>query len=149
MKSTRRVVWRWWRIRFWGCLRPFRLTGCVTRFDLCRFDGIEAENPVHAQERPRPAGRVSAGPRRGREGALIGASDAHFGDLAKSVTLFEGQGSADVRRALEERTTVPAMGRVRHPRPSLRAHTCRTSTEVCSACPSCGPALFGGSGEKA
>lgn len=87
----------------------------------CRFDGIEAENPYMRQgARDRLSAFLqdhSAG-----VGAQVGASDAHFGDLAKAVTLFEGRGATDLRRAIEEKSTVPGVGRVRHPRPSLRAH---------------------------
>lgn len=99
-------------------ISPDRLRDALRR---CRFDGIEAENPyMRKSARDRLAAFLqdhSQG-----VGARVGASDAHFGDLARAVTLFEGQGAADLRRAVEERTTVPAMGRVRHPRPNLRAH---------------------------
>lgn len=89
--------------------------------ELCHFDGIEAENPYMGQ---RARGRLLAFLRDHDEdvGAHLGASDAHFGDLAKAVTLFEGRGAADLRSAMEARSTVPAVGRVRHPRPGLRAH---------------------------
>ena len=99
-------------------ISPDRLRDALRR---CRFDGIEAENPYM---RKGARDRLAAFLRDHSEGvgAQVGASDAHFADLAKAVTLFEGQDAADVRRALEERTTVPAVGRVRHPRPSLRAH---------------------------
>ena len=99
-------------------ISPDRLRDALRR---CRFDGIEAENPyMRRGARDRLAAFLRD---HGDEvGARVGASDAHFGDLAKAVTLFEGRGAADLRRALEERTTVPAAGRVRHPRPSLRAH---------------------------
>ena len=99
-------------------ISPDRLRDALRR---CRFDGIEAENP-YMREGAR--GRLAAFLQDQGEGvgAKVGASDAHFGDLAKAVTLFEGRGAADLRRAVEERATVPAIGRVRHPRPSLRAH---------------------------
>ena len=99
-------------------ISPDRLRDALQR---CRFDGIEAENPYM---RKGARDRLTAFLQDHGEdvGAQVGASDAHFGDLAKAVTLFEGRGAADLRRALEERTTVPAVGRVRHPRPSLRAH---------------------------
>lgn len=87
----------------------------------CHFDGIEAENPYM---RRGARDRLSAFLDDHGEGvgAQIGASDAHFGDLGKAVTLFEGRGAADLRRAIEERSTVPAVGGVQHPRPGLRAH---------------------------
>ena len=99
-------------------ISPDRLRDALRR---CRFDGIEAENPYM---RKGARDRLAAFLQDDSEGvgAQVGASDAHFGDRAKAVTLFEGRGAADLRRALEERTTVPAVGRVRHPRPSLRAH---------------------------
>lgn len=87
----------------------------------CEFDGIESENPyMRKGARDRLAEFLQdngAG-----VGAHIGASDAHFGDLAKAVTLFRGRSGADLRRAIEEGSTLPANGRIRHPRPSLRAH---------------------------
>lgn len=87
----------------------------------CRFDGIEAENPYM---RRGSRDRLSAFLHEHSDtvGARIGASDAHFGDLAKAVTLFEGRGAADLRRAIEARSTVPAVGRVTHARPGLTAH---------------------------
>ena len=87
----------------------------------CQFDGIEVENPYM---RKGALDRLAAFLHDHSEsvGAPIGASDAHFGDLAKAVTLFEGRNAADVRRAIEHRSTVPAVGRVQHPAPGLRAH---------------------------
>ena len=87
----------------------------------CCFDGIEAENPYMRQG---ARDRLSAFLQdHGDEvGAPIGASDAHFGDLAKAVTLFEGRSAADLRRAVAARSTVPAVGRVTHPGPGLTAH---------------------------
>ncbi|MDE2768366.1 MAG: PHP domain-containing protein [Chloroflexota bacterium] len=99
-------------------ISPDRLRDALRR---CRFDAIEAENP-YMREGAR--GRLTAFIQDQGEGvgAKVGASDAHFGDLAKAVTLFEGRGAADLRGAVEKRATVPAIGRVRHPRPGLRAH---------------------------
>ncbi len=99
-------------------ISPDRLRDALRR---CRFDAIEAENP-YMREGAR--GRLTAFLQDQGEGvgAKVGASDAHFGDLAKAVTLFEGRGAADLRCAVEKRATVPAIGRVRHPRPGLRAH---------------------------
>lgn len=87
----------------------------------CQFDGIEAENPYMRQG---ARDRLSAFLHDSGEGvgAQVGASDAHFGDLGKAVSLFEGRGAADLRGAIEDRSTVPAVGGVQHPRPGLRAH---------------------------
>ena len=87
----------------------------------CRFDGIEAENP-YMRQRSRDRLAAFLHDQSDGVGAQVGASDAHFGDLAKAVTLFEGRSAADLRRAIENRSALPAVGRVRHPRPSLRAH---------------------------
>ncbi len=99
-------------------ISPDRLRDALRK---CQFDGIEAENPYM---RKGSRDRLTAFLRDHSEGvgAQVGASDAHFGDLAKAVTLFEGRGATDLRRALEKRTTIPAVGRVSHPKPSLRAH---------------------------
>ena len=87
----------------------------------CQFDGIEAENPYMRQG---ARDRLSAflNDHGDGVGAQVGASDAHFGDLAKAVTLFRGRSAAELRCALEERTTVPAVGRVEHPGPGIGAH---------------------------
>ena len=87
----------------------------------CQFDGIEAENP-YMRQRSRDRLAAFLHDQSDGVGAQVGASDAHFGDLAKAVTLFEGRSAADLRRAIENRSALPAVGRVRHPRPSLRAH---------------------------
>ena len=99
-------------------ISPDRLRDALRQ---CQFDGIEAENPYM---RKGARDRLTAFLRDHSEGvgAQVGASDAHFGDLAKAVTLFEGRSAADLRRALEKRTTIPSVGRVSHPKPSLRAH---------------------------
>ena len=87
----------------------------------CQFDGIEAENPYMRQG---ARDRLSAflDDHGDGVGAQVGASDAHFGDLAKAVTLFRGRSAVELRSALEERATVPAVGRVKHPGPGIRAH---------------------------
>ncbi|MHB8718920.1 MAG: PHP domain-containing protein [Candidatus Dormibacteria bacterium] len=53
-------------------------------------------------------------------GAAVGAGDSHFGigDLGRVVTVFEGSTAADLRRALELRTTSPRRG-IEAPGPSL------------------------------
>lgn len=45
-------------------------------------------------------------------GAAVGAGDSHYGirDIGRVVTVFRGAGAADLRRALEERTTSPLRG---------------------------------------
>ncbi len=52
--------------------------------------------------------------------ARVGPSDAHFGDLAKVVILFRGRSATDLRWAIEDRSTVPGVGRVRQSRLGLR-----------------------------
>ncbi|HEV3124097.1 MAG TPA: PHP domain-containing protein [Candidatus Dormibacteraeota bacterium] len=49
---------------------------------------------------------------RERLGAALGAGDSHFGshDLGRMVTVFPGRTAADLRRAIEERTTSPRRG---------------------------------------
>jgi histidinol phosphatase-like PHP family hydrolase len=56
-----------------------------------------------------------------RLGAAIGSSDSHFGasDLARTVTVFPGEGAADLRRAMEDRQTMPLEHFLRPPGPSL------------------------------
>jgi predicted metal-dependent phosphoesterase TrpH len=53
--------------------------------------------------------------------AALGASDSHFGrhDLGRMVTVFPGRSAADLRRAIEERTTSPRSG-LRPEPPPLR-----------------------------
>lgn len=49
---------------------------------------------------------------RERLGAAVGAGDSHFGagDLGRVVTVFPGRTAADLRRAIEQRTTSPLLG---------------------------------------
>ena len=58
---------------------------------------------------------------RDRLGAAVGAGDSHFGlgDLGRVVTVFEGSTGADLRRALEGRTTSPRRG-IQPPGPNLK-----------------------------
>jgi hypothetical protein len=46
---------------------------------------------------------------RARVGAMMAAGDSHFGihDLGRLVTVYPGSGAADLRRAIEARTTSP------------------------------------------
>jgi hypothetical protein len=59
---------------------------------------------------------------RDRLGAALGAGDSHFGehDLGRILTVFPGKGAADLRRAIEERTTSPLSGAVVPSPPPLR-----------------------------
>jgi hypothetical protein len=59
---------------------------------------------------------------RDRVGAALGAGDSHFGehDLGRVLTVFPGKGAADLRRAIEERTTSPMSGAVVPSPPPLR-----------------------------
>ena len=45
-------------------------------------------------------------------GAAVGAGDSHYGigDIGRMVTVFEGSTGADLRRAIERRTTSPRRG---------------------------------------
>jgi hypothetical protein len=59
-----------------------------------------------------------------RLGAALGSSDSHFGgyDLARTVSVFPGQTASDLRRAIENATTIPLerYGRPAGPPLSLR-----------------------------
>jgi len=99
-------------------ISPARLRDALRH---CEFDGIESENPYMRQGARDRLAEFLHDHGEG-VGAHIGASDAHFGDLAKAVTLFEGTSTADLRRAIKARSTHPANGRIHHPHPSLRAH---------------------------
>ena len=74
------------------------------------FDGIEEYNQS-------PAGRVTSAKARrlNRERyrlAAIGSSDAHFlASIGSAHTIFDGDTAADLRRAIETKTTAGAAGR--------------------------------------
>ena len=55
-------------------------------------------------------------------GAALGAGDSHFGahDLGRVLTVFPGTTAADLRRAIEERTTSPLSGSVSPSPPPLK-----------------------------
>jgi hypothetical protein len=76
------------------------------------IDGIEVRHtaPVVPGTWKRLDGFCAA--HRDRVGALMGASDSHFGahDLGRLVTVFPGRGADDLRRAVEQRTTSPLHG---------------------------------------
>ena len=86
----------------------------------CCFDGIEAENPYM---RKAARERLHRFMKEENEhiGAVVGSSDAHFGDLARAVSLFEGRTAADLRHAIVTQAVTPAIGRVRYASPSLSA----------------------------
>jgi len=74
-------------------------------------DGIEVLFTAPAGARRRRMLDEFIGSHRDRLGALIGASDCHFGrhDIGQVITAYEG----DFRTAVAERTTVPRRGRMR------------------------------------
>ncbi len=55
-------------------------------------------------------------------GAAVGAGDSHFGkhDIGRVLTVFPGSSAADLRTALEARTTSPISGSVSPSPPPLR-----------------------------
>jgi PHP domain len=59
---------------------------------------------------------------RAQLGAALGAGDSHFGehDLGRVLTVFPGKTAADLRRAIEERTTSPRSGSFSPAGPPLR-----------------------------
>lgn len=86
-----------------------------------RVDGIEVRHTA-----PVPPGawkRMDEFYATHREGigAAVGAGDSHFGahDLGRVVTVFPGRTAADLRRAIEERTTSPLTNLVSPAPPSL------------------------------
>ncbi|MCY3782518.1 MAG: PHP domain-containing protein [Chloroflexi bacterium] len=86
-----------------------------------RFDGIETENQ-YFREGARAEARRFQETHAERVGAALGATDAHFGDLGRALTLFPGHTAAELRAAIGARATVPARGGVQHPRPALADH---------------------------
>ncbi len=74
-------------------------------------DGIEVLFTAPAGARRRRMLDEFIGAHRERLGALIGASDCHFGrhDIGQVITAYEG----DFRTAVVERTTVPRRGRLK------------------------------------
>jgi hypothetical protein len=87
-----------------------------------RVDGIELRHTAPVM--PRTWGLLDTfyADHRDRVGAALGAGDSHFGahDLGRVLTVFPGKGAADLRRAIEERTTSPLAGAVTPPPPPLR-----------------------------
>ena len=87
-----------------------------------RVDGIEIRHT--APVLPRTWGLLDGfyAEHRERLGAALGAGDSHFGahDLGRVLTVFPGRGAADLRRAIEGRTTTPMTGSISPSPPPLR-----------------------------
>jgi hypothetical protein len=87
-----------------------------------RVDGIELRHT--APVLPRTWGLLDAfyAEHRDRLGAALGAGDSHFGahDLGRVLTVFPGRSAADLRRAIEDRTTSPLSNTVSPSPPPLR-----------------------------
>ncbi len=87
-----------------------------------RVDGIELRHT--APVLPRTWGLIDSFYAEHKDGlgAALGAGDSHFGehDLGRVLTVFPGKGAADLRRAIEERTTSPLSGAVVPSPPPLR-----------------------------
>ena len=85
------------------------------------FDGIELDSQyISPQTRDRLLDFYDA--HRERLGAAIGGTDAHFGDVGKVVTLFEGETPEDLRIAIESRRTAVARTGLEYPKPGWRMH---------------------------
>ncbi len=93
---------------YFGSMQPDMLLRLIDKEPV---DGIEVlfTAPAGARRRRKLDDFIAV--HRERLGALIGASDCHFGrhDMAQVVTAYEG----DFRTAVAERTTVPRRGRPR------------------------------------
>ncbi len=85
------------------------------------FDGIELDSP-YISERSRNRLLTFYDAHRERLGAAIGGTDAHFGDVGKVVTLFEGETPEDLRAAIESRRTSVARTGLEYPKPGWRMH---------------------------
>ncbi|MGH3579403.1 MAG: PHP domain-containing protein [Mycobacterium sp.] len=87
-----------------------------------RLDGIEVRHT--APVLPRTWGLLDTfyAEHRERLGAALGAGDSHFGehDLGRVVTVFPGRSAADLRRAIESRTTSPMTDAAAPSPPPLR-----------------------------
>lgn len=82
-------------------------------------DGIELRHTAILTGRGRRRLDAFYADSRERLGAALGAGDSHFGryDLGRLVTLFPGRSAADLRTAIERRTTSPAPGITPQPPP--------------------------------
>ena len=85
------------------------------------FDGIEIENQ-YMRERTREQARRFQETHAEGVGAAVGATDAHFGDLGRALTLFSGRSADDLRAEIESRATIAARGGLQHPRPRIADH---------------------------
>ncbi len=87
-----------------------------------RVDGIELRHT--APVLPRTWGQLDAFYAAHKEqlGAALGAGDSHFGehDLGRVLTVFPGHTAADLRTAIEQRTTSPRSGSVSPSPPPLK-----------------------------
>jgi len=95
---------------YFGSMQPNMLRRLIDKEPV---DGIEVLFTAPAGALRRRMLDDFIGAHRERLGALIGASDCHFGrhDMAQVITSYEGEG--DFRTAVAERTTIPRRGRVR------------------------------------
>ena len=85
------------------------------------FDGIELDSPyISPSSRKHLLDFYDANS--SRLGAAIGGTDAHFGDVGKVVTLFEGETPEDLRAAIETRRTSVARTGLEYPKPGWRMH---------------------------
>ncbi|HWO91496.1 MAG TPA: hypothetical protein VNP53_05955 [Methylomirabilota bacterium] len=93
---------------YFASMQPDMLLRLIDRETV---DGIEVLFTAPAGARRRRILDEFIGAHRQRLGALIGASDCHFGlhDMARVITAYEG----DFRTAVLERTTTPRRGRAR------------------------------------
>ncbi len=82
------------------------------------FDGIELDSPFLSPPARRRLLDFYDAHGEGL-GAAIGGSDAHFGDVGRVVTLFEGETPDDLRSAIESRRTVVARTSLKYPGPGL------------------------------
>ena len=91
---------------YFASMQPDMLLRLIDRETV---DGIEVLFTAPAGARRRRILDEFIGAHRQRLGALIGASDCHFGrhDMARVITAYEG----DFRTAVLERTTTPRRGR--------------------------------------
>jgi hypothetical protein len=86
--------------------------------DETTFDAIELDCQYLSVERRERLVAFYRGHRE-RLGAAVGGTDAHYGDVGRVVTVFPGSTAADLRQALEDRTTTAARTQITHARPSL------------------------------
>ena len=85
--SSRRAGWPSWRTRFLGVPTSISAKRLLRALTHVQFDGIETENQ-YFRERTRAEARRFQESHAERVGAALGATDAHFGDLGRALTLF-------------------------------------------------------------